>query len=47
MRRVILAPIILCTTGTTFEQTFDLGSRNILNFKYNYNEKLSVFSKGK
>ncbi len=45
MRKVLLALIIimLWPTEGTVAQTLDLGSWNILNFKYNYNEKSSFF----
>ena len=44
MRQVLIAIIvfILCVNGT-IAQTIDLGSWNILNVKYNYNQKWSVF----
>jgi long-subunit fatty acid transport protein len=38
----VIIIFILCTARTG-AQTFDLGSWNILNLKYNYNEKWSVF----
>lgn len=45
MRQVILAVIILILwTNRIVAQSIDLGSWNILNLKYNYNDKLSFFS---
>ena len=35
--------VIILWTNTTVAQTFDLGSWNILNLKYNHSEKWSVF----
>lgn len=45
MKQVLVAVtlIILCI-NTTFAQTSDLGSWNILNLKYNQSDKLSFFS---
>ena len=44
MRQTLLAVITtILWTNTTVAQTNDLGSWNILNLKYNYNEKLSFF----
>ncbi len=40
---IITAIMILVSINTAFTQNFDLGSWNILNLKYNYNEKWSVF----
>ncbi len=36
------AALILCT-NITFSQSFDLGSWNIINLKYNHNDRLSFF----
>ena len=45
MRQTLLAVITtILWTNTTVAQTNDLGSWNILNLKYNYNEKLSFFA---
>jgi hypothetical protein len=44
MRILLLTPIALCFLMNTLSaQTFDLGSWNILNLKYNLDEKLSFF----
>jgi len=44
MRNVVLSSIALCLSlNALFAQTLDLGSWNILNLKYNLNEKWSVF----
>jgi hypothetical protein len=44
MRQTLLAVITtILWTNTTVAQTNDLGSWNILNLKFNYNEKLSFF----
>lgn len=44
MRILFLTTITLCFSMNTLSaQTFDLGSWNILNLKYNHNEKLSFF----
>ncbi|MCU0322752.1 MAG: DUF2490 domain-containing protein [Chitinophagaceae bacterium] len=39
----IVFVILLCIAQTGFAQTLDLGSWNMLNIKYNQNEKWSVF----
>ena len=44
MKRELLAIIILISSANiSLAQNFDLGSWNILNLKYNVNDKLSVF----
>ena len=44
MRKVMLATFTFCfSINTIYGQNFDLGSWNILNLKYNQNEKLSFF----
>jgi Protein of unknown function (DUF2490) len=44
MRILFLMTITFCfSINTASAQTFDLGSWNILNLKYNFDEKLSVF----
>ncbi len=44
MRILLLTPIALCFLMNTLSaQTFDLGSWNILNLKYNLDDKLSFF----
>ncbi len=44
MKRVLLAIIILIlSTNTSVAQNFDIGSWNILNLKYNVDDKWSVF----
>lgn len=42
-RSLLLIAVINLYTNTTVAQTNDLGSWNILNLKYTYNEKLSFF----
>ena len=37
---------VLCFVTTSFSQGFELGSWNILNLKYNLNDKLSFFGEG-
>jgi hypothetical protein len=45
--RIFLITIALCfSMNTLTAQTFDLGSWNILNVKYNLDEKLSLFGEG-
>jgi hypothetical protein len=45
MRQVLLAVIItILWTNNTIAQTFDLGSWNILNLKYNRTDQLSLFA---
>ncbi len=46
MRQLLLASIILWSNQTSIAQKFDLGSWNILNVKYNYNDKWSFFGEG-
>ena len=47
MKRFLLVIyIILVFSNTFYAQNFDLGSWNILNLKYNVNEKWSVFGEG-
>ena len=44
MRKVLVPVIVfILSANSTVAQTFDLGSWNILNLKYNHNEKWSVF----
>ena len=44
MRQVMLTILILILwTNRTFAQSIDLGSWNVLNLKYEYNNKLSFF----
>ena len=44
MRKIFLTIIALCSSEhCLYAQNFDLGSWNILNLKYNYNEKWSFF----
>jgi long-subunit fatty acid transport protein len=38
--------IILFNTNSSFSQGFDLGTWNILNIKYSFNDKLSFFAEG-
>ena len=44
MRRAFLATVIIIfSAGTLVAQNFDLGSWNVLNLKYNVDDKWSVF----
>lgn len=47
MKRIYLvSAFVLCIISNSFSQTFSLGSWNIINLKYNQNEKLSLFGEG-
>jgi hypothetical protein len=47
MRLYFLAPLVLLfSTNSVTAQNFDLGSWNIINIKYNHNEKWSFFGEG-
>jgi len=43
MRILYIATILLCISTSSFAQSSDLGSWNVLNLKYTFNDKMSVF----
>ena len=43
MRILYIAIILLCISTSSFAQSSDLGSWNVLNLKYTFNDKMSVF----
>ncbi|MBK7523738.1 MAG: DUF2490 domain-containing protein [Saprospiraceae bacterium] len=45
-KSLLLTGLFFMVLNSGYSQSFDLGSWNILNLKYNYNEKLSVFAEG-
>lgn len=42
----LITALVLCIVNYSFSQTFSLGSWNIINLKYNQNDKLSLFAEG-
>ena len=46
MRILYIATILLCISTSSFGQSSDLGSWNVLNLKYTFNDKMSVFGEG-
>jgi hypothetical protein len=46
MRIHYIATILLCISTSSFAQSSDLGSWNVLNLKYTFNDKMSVFGEG-
>ncbi len=45
-KSLLLTGLFFMVLNSGYSQSFDLGSWNILNLKYNHNEKLSVFAEG-
>lgn len=43
MRILYIATILLCISTSSLAQSSDLGSWNVLNLKYTFNDKMSVF----
>ncbi|MBK8080356.1 MAG: hypothetical protein IPK25_08780 [Saprospiraceae bacterium] len=45
-KSLLLTGLFFMVLNSGYSQSFDLGSWNILNLKYNHNDKLSVFAEG-